>query len=101
MTRGERLAGGEASDLASQLPPALAEALPARGRGGRFDLDEFYRRVAEREGRSCSPQEARRHSRATVAALRASVTPDEFDDLVAQLPNRYAELVGTEPVQHH
>ena len=30
---GERLAGGEPGDLASQLPPTLAEVIPGEGRG--------------------------------------------------------------------
>ena len=97
---GERLAGGEPGDLASQLPPALAEVVPAEGRGERFGLEEFYRRVAAREGRGCTDQQARRHARATVAAIKAAVTPGEFDDLVGQLPDEYADLLGTEPVQH-
>jgi uncharacterized protein (DUF2267 family) len=98
---GQRLRGGETSDLASQLPPGLAEALPHTGPGERFGLDEFYQRVAAREGNDCTPQDARRHARATFAALRAGLTPGEYDDLVAQLPDEYGELVGTEPVQHH
>lgn len=98
---GQRLSGGEARDLASQLPPALAEALPVEGAGERFDLDEFYRRVADREGQGCTPQQARQHARATMTALRSGITPGEFDDLVNQLPEDYGELVGTDPVQHH
>jgi uncharacterized protein (DUF2267 family) len=97
---GERLAGGEPGDLSSQLPPALAEAIPEQGRGERFGLQEFYRRVAEREGPGCTERDARRHARATVAALKAAVTPGEFEHLVSQLPDEYAELLGTGPVQH-
>jgi uncharacterized protein (DUF2267 family) len=35
-----------------------------------------------------------------VAAIKAAVTPGELEHLVAQLPDDYAELLGTEPVQH-
>lgn len=97
---GERLAGGEPGDLASQLPPALAEVIPSEGRGERFGLQEFYRRVADREGSGCTERDARRHARATMAAVKAAITPGEFEHLVAQLPDEYAELLGTEPVQH-
>jgi uncharacterized protein (DUF2267 family) len=97
---GERLYGGETEDLASQLPASLAEAIPAEGKGERFGLEEFYQRVAEHEGEGCSEQEARRHARATVAALKAAVTEGEFADLVSQLPTEYADLLGSEPVQH-
>ena len=51
-TLGERLAGGEPKDLASQLPPEIGEHLlrGCAGIGERFSLDEFYRRVSVREG---------------------------------------------------
>lgn len=98
---GERLAGGETKDLASQLPPVFAQALPPSGRGERFALDEFYRRVAEREGRGCDEAHARQHARAVVAALKASISPDEFEEVAGQLPHGYADLLGREPVIHY
>src|SRR5260370_16536893 len=52
-TLGERLAGGEPKDLASQLPPEIGlHLLRCGGKGERFSLDEFYRRVSEREGQN-------------------------------------------------
>lgn len=98
---GQRLAGGETSDLAGQLPPALAEALPDSGPGESFGIDEFYRRVAESEGTGCTPAQARQHARAAAAALKASVSAGEFGDLTSQLPEEYEDLFSTEPVQHH
>lgn len=97
---GSRLAGGETSDLAAQLPPGIAEVLPASGPGERFGLDEFYQRVAENEGWGCTAEQARQHARAVLAAIKASVTPGEFEDLTDQLPDEYADLLGIEPVQH-
>lgn len=90
---GERLAGGEPKDLAAQLPPALAEAIPTQGQGDQFGLDEFYSRVAEREGRGCTPDAAREHTRATIAALKLAVTPGEFEEVADQLPKEYSELL--------
>src|SRR3954463_4466458 len=49
-TLAERLSAGEARDVAAQLPPELAAYLPPRGDAERFDVEEFLRRVAEREG---------------------------------------------------
>ncbi|WP_045875256.1 DUF2267 domain-containing protein [Pseudofrankia sp. DC12] len=98
---GERLSGGETRDLAAQLPAAFAEALPPVGAGERFDVNEFYRRVAAMEGDSCTAPKARRHARAVVAALKASVSPSEFEDVAAQLPGDYADLIGREPVIHY
>lgn len=97
---GQRLAGGETKDLAAQLPPALAEALPAEGAGERFGVDDFYRRVADAEPWESTPQEARRHARAVMAALKQSLTGREFDQISDQLPSDYDDLLGTGPVQH-
>lgn len=98
---GTRLAGGEPSDVASQLPPQLAEMLPEQGPGERFGLTDFYRRVASDEGGQCTEEQARQHARAVAGALKVSLTGREFDQLAAQLPSEYADLLGTEPVQHH
>jgi uncharacterized protein (DUF2267 family) len=99
---GERLAGHEPRDLAAQLPPGIAEALPESGGGATFGVEEFYRRVADEEGRGCTPDGAREHARAVVAALRSGVSDGEFADLVAQLPNDYrADLFSTAPVDDH
>ncbi len=97
---GERLAGGETKDLASQLPPAFAQDLPAEGPGERFGVEEFYRRVANYEPGECTPQEARRHARAVAAALKASLSGGEFGHIAAQLPSDFDDLLGTGPVQH-
>lgn len=98
---GERLSGGEPRDLAAQLPGAIAEALPPVGAGERFGVEEFYRRVAALEGDLCPAPKARRHARAVVAGLKASVSPTEFEDVAAQLPSDYADLLGREPVIHY
>jgi uncharacterized protein (DUF2267 family) len=50
------------------------------------------------EGHGCSNQDARRHAKAVVAAVKSAVAPGEFDDLVSQLPSEYGELVSTGPV---
>lgn len=96
---GQRLST-EAKDLAAQLPPEFARCLPGDGQAERFGLDEFYRRVAEQEGRGCTPQQARQHARAVTAALREAVGA-EYRQVLDQLPGNYADLVHTENVQHH
>jgi uncharacterized protein (DUF2267 family) len=91
-TLAERLSAGEARDIAAQLPPELAPYLPARGDAEGFDLDEFLRRVAEREG--VDVPTAADHARAVFAALRRAVDPGEIEDLAAQLPNDFAPLLS-------
>jgi len=98
---GERISGGETRDLAAQLPAAFAEVLPPRGAGERFGVQEFYRRVAEFEGDSCTAAKARRHARAVVAALKTGISPAEFEDVAGQLPADYADLLSREPVIHY
>ena len=48
-TLGERLAGGEPSNLAAQLPEEIGRYLEGReGTAERFGLDDFFKRVSER-----------------------------------------------------
>lgn len=97
---GQRLAGGEGSDLAAQLPAELAEEVPSGTEVEKFGLEEFYRRVAEREGHGCTRAQARQHARAVTTALRETVG-GEWLDVLAQLPNDWADLLHTEGVIHH
>jgi uncharacterized protein (DUF2267 family) len=91
-TLADRITGGEAEDLASQLPAPLKDAAAPRSeQGERFDVDEFIRRVADRA--QVDPEQARAGAAAVLATLRDAVTPGEFEDVVSQLPNDYRELV--------
>ena len=57
-TLADRISGGEAQDLASQLPSRLQDDLrPAREEAEAFGVDEFVRRVAQRG--DVGPEEAR------------------------------------------
>ncbi|MBO4208567.1 DUF2267 domain-containing protein [Micromonospora echinofusca] len=93
-TLAERLTGGEALDLAAQLPQPLQSVvrpLPAAEAADRFDAAEFVRRVAARAG--VDDQQARDGVRAVFTTVREAVTGGEFDDLMAQLPRDYREMV--------
>lgn len=91
---GERLVGGEPSDLAAQLPTGLKERLDAHtGQAEAFGVDEFFRRVAAREEHDCSPDDAREHVRAVLTTLARSVSAGEVDNLRSQLPAGYAFLM--------
>ncbi len=87
----ERISGGEASDLAAQLPQELKEPLHRAGEDAEeFSFEEFLRRVGEREG--VNTDVARDHASAVVTVLKEAVTGGELDDIRAQLPGEFQLL---------
>jgi uncharacterized protein (DUF2267 family) len=91
-TLKERLAGNEPSNLAAQLPPEVASYVEGDGGRQSFSVDEFYDRVAQREG--VGHDEAVRHARAVATVVQTAVTGGEIDDVRSQLGNDYEELFG-------
>ena len=92
-TLADRISGGEAEDLAAQLPGPLQDDLrPPREDAEAFGVDEFVRRAAERG--HVDPGVARTGAAAVLITVREAVTPGEFDDVLSQLPQEYRELVG-------
>lgn len=90
-TLSERISGGEANDLASQLPTELKGQLTSSPEDAEeFPLDEFYRRVAERE--NVSLPDATLHAQAVVRTLREATTGGEMNDIRSQLPGDYNSL---------
>jgi uncharacterized protein (DUF2267 family) len=88
-TLGERLHGGEPKDLASQLPREIGVFLQGDV-NEKFGIDEFFRRVSEREG-SDLPL-AIYHSRVVVEVVKEAVSKGEIDDIKKQLPPEYDRL---------
>lgn len=95
-TLAERLAGGEAKDLASQLPPEIAMYLmqPMGGAGESFSLDEFFTRVSEREDVELS--EATFHARVVLGLVSEVVTMGEITNIRDQLPAEFGQLFAVE-----
>ncbi len=91
-TLKERLAGNEPSNLAAQLPEELQSSLEGTGGQEAFSVDEFYARVAQKEGGD--HDEAVRHARAVATVLQTAVTGGEIDNVRSQLGNEYEELFG-------
>jgi uncharacterized protein (DUF2267 family) len=96
-TLGERIAHGEVEDLAAELAPELRAPLElgdaeSHGRAQRMPLDEFLRRIAEREGvaRDVAPE----HARAVFLTLREAVPEREISDVLAQLPDDYEPVLA-------
>jgi uncharacterized protein (DUF2267 family) len=95
-TLAERLVGGEAHDLASQLPPELARSLqlPDAGIGAKLTLEEFFALVSEREG--VELEEATLHARIVIGVLTETVSMGEIKDVRVQLPAAFAQLFNVE-----
>jgi uncharacterized protein (DUF2267 family) len=92
-TLAERITGGEAEDLAAQLPQELKPYLTGVAEEAeRFEVDTFIARVAERAG--IDTDQALAHVGAVFATLREAVTAGELDDIAAQLPDGLRDLVG-------
>ncbi|HEY4095347.1 MAG TPA: DUF2267 domain-containing protein [Baekduia sp.] len=91
-TLGERISGGEAHDLAGQLPPELQRLVDRHAGDGPRPLSagEFFQHVQSRE--RVPIMEARDHVRAVFVALRQTVDPEEIADLASELP-RELELL--------
>ena len=88
----QRISGGEARDIARQLPPDLDAALrPEHEQAEPFDLEVFVQRVADRS--FVDHDAAVAGVRAVFQTLREAVTGDEFEDVLAQLPREYAALL--------
>jgi uncharacterized protein (DUF2267 family) len=101
-TLAERIAAGEVDDMIPQLPIELHEPLK-RGKSRipnarRMPLEEFLRRVADREGlpfdRDVPPFEVQEHAQAVFATLREAISNEEFFDVSAQLPTEYWALLN-------
>jgi uncharacterized protein (DUF2267 family) len=68
------------------------------GEGGRdnFSLDEFYDRVAGREG--VGKDVAAAHARAIATTTATAVTPGEMDKVRVQLKPEFVEFFGQQGV---
>lgn len=91
-TLAERVSDGEARDIAEQLPEELAE--PLRGLTGdpeSFSLEEFFRRVAEKE--DVDQDRAAAHVTVVMSVLGEAITEGELRDVRAQLPREFHPLL--------
>lgn len=93
----ERISGGQADDLAEQLPPELRTPLQlgkvrSHAAARPLSLREFVDLVAEQEG--VTPDAAHEHAQAVLSTLRESVSPKELSDTLAQLPDEYRALLS-------
>ncbi|NLG49009.1 MAG: DUF2267 domain-containing protein [Chloroflexi bacterium] len=92
---GQRLAGGEAEDIAAQLPSQLQEYLLKEGYQDSFGVQEFFQRVSKLE--KVDLPESVHHTRAVISVLRDAISPGEYADMLDQLPDEYKPLFEGQP----
>ncbi len=90
LTLGERLYGGEAHNLASQLPFELGRYLEEGVLSEDFGIDEFFTRVSLQEG--VDIPKATFHARAVTEVLSEAVSPGLMEKVRDQFPPEYKQL---------
>lgn len=92
-TLAERISGGQAQDLASQLPEELrGYARKAMEDPEPFGLAEFFERIQSRA--AVDLQTATDGARAVLDTLRESASAKEYGDFIDQLPEEFWQLTG-------
>jgi uncharacterized protein (DUF2267 family) len=91
VTLAERLHPGEAAELAAELPADFLRWLHTDTAAEPIEVDEFLRRVAEREGADL--RSAERDARAVFAVIRDAVSAAELGRLEAALPEGFRPLL--------
>jgi uncharacterized protein (DUF2267 family) len=92
LTLGERISDGESHDIGRQLPPEVAPLIENDHAAQAFGVEEFLRRVADREG--VVVPTAERHARAVFSALGQAISRGELDDMRSELPKDYERLLA-------
>lgn len=93
-TLGERIVGGEADDLAAQLPEGVDDSLEAAESDEQFDFEEFTDRVDDRlDDDDVSPKHS---SQAVASVVVDAVSPGELRDVISEFPKNegYGELLA-------
>lgn len=88
----QRLAEGEAKDLASQLPEEIGIYLihGQAGAGMDFAADEFLARVSACEG--AATPESKCHVMVVLQVVREAISEGQFEHLMGQLPADFKPL---------
>lgn len=90
----ERLAPGLPGNIAAQLPPEIGRHLSDNeDRTDRFDIGEFYDRVAEEQTTGVDRADAALHSRAVMSVVADAIDASLFGKLEDQLPPELSDLL--------
>ncbi|MBA8826299.1 uncharacterized protein (DUF2267 family) [Saccharopolyspora lacisalsi] len=90
---GVRLGGGEAEDLAAQVPDQVSGVLTVQADSGgvQVGIEDFLREVSRQLG-TASTEAARWDASAVLTTLAEGITGGELNQLLSQLPSGYAPL---------
>jgi uncharacterized protein (DUF2267 family) len=91
-TLGERLHGDQAAHLAAQLPDGIGAYLRLAKQNESFGVDEFFHRIADREGAGVDLPQAVHHARAVITVLQQAVSAGEMEHVRSQLPEEWTPL---------
>jgi uncharacterized protein (DUF2267 family) len=95
-TLGERLDRKVRNGIEAQLPNELKVFLLAKKENAdRYDLAEFYSRVAARA--DMKYQDATERTWQVLSVLRQAISGGELQDIMESLPSEYSELFRQEP----
>ena len=89
-TLGERLQRSSVNHLGAQLPPELARHLATGNPFEHMSLDEFYKRVADREGGDLP--KAAFHAKCVMETVAEAISPGALRKLQMQLPVEFHDL---------
>lgn len=89
-TLGQRLYGGQASNLAAQLPSEIQDYLKEKEESATFGVQEFYQRISKQTNVDL-PQVVH-HARAVISVVQDAVSDGEIDNVRKQLPEEYDPL---------
>lgn len=87
---GQRLYGGEANNLAAQLPQEVGNYLTDSGESQTFGVDEFFERVSQSS--NVDLPDAAHHARAVISVIQEAVSAGQMEDVRAQLSDEYDPL---------
>lgn len=90
-TLAERLGGGLPQNLGGQLPPEIGRHLDV-DRTERFEVDEFFDRVAERETAGVGKPQAAFHARAVLSVVDEATTGGQLDRVREQLTPEWSQV---------
>ncbi|MFL6622076.1 MAG: DUF2267 domain-containing protein [Sulfurifustaceae bacterium] len=91
-TIGEIVPNADKRKLIEQLPAELRSAFERPTSVPAYSLDEFFNRIAAREGTTF--EDARRDVLIVISVLRDAMAGREIDELWAQLPGEYRRILN-------